>query len=384
MEHHAAPPRPDGALRSFGVEEELLLVGRGSNLPFAAAETVLAARTEQPTGAPGTASLSVGSELTFEVKQEQIEVVSPPVFRFSEIADTIRHGRELADSAAARAGAAVAALATFPFEVVPHMAPGKRFARMEKPFGITFRETLYCGFHVHVAVEDLEEGVGVLDRMRVWLPTVLALSANSPFWQGADTGFASYRYQGWGRWPTTGPSAIFGSAHAYRLRSASLLASGVPLDTKMLYFDARFAPRVPTVEIRVADVCLDPEHAATLAAVVRALVETAARQWRAGIPPDPATSDLLRVWMFQASRAGVSGELVKVATRRAVPAADAVAELLRHIRPVLEEAGEEREVAAGLAAILAQGTGANVQRAAFAQRGELLDVVAEAVRRTLA
>ena len=80
----------------------------------------------------------------------------------------------------------------------------------------------------------------------------------------------------------------------------------------------------------------------------------------------------------------MSGELVKVATRRAVPAADAVAELLRHIRPVLEEAGEERDVAAGLAAILAQGTGANVQRTAFAQRGQLLDVVAEAVRRTLA
>lgn len=108
----------------------------------------------------------------------------------------------------------------------------------------------------------------------------------------------------------TGPSDVFGSVAGYRERIGRLMESGVPLDEGMLYFDARFSARVPTVEVRVADVCPDASHAATIAGVVRALVETAARDWRSGREAVPAPSDVLRVWQFQASRSGLSGDLV--------------------------------------------------------------------------
>ncbi len=83
-------------------------------------------------------------------------------------------------------------------------------------FGLTAREQLTCGFHVHVCVGSDQERAAVLDRIRIWLPVLAALSANSPFWNGEDTGYGSYRTQAWGRWPTLGPAELFGSDAGYR------------------------------------------------------------------------------------------------------------------------------------------------------------------------
>ena len=143
-------------------------------------------------------------------------------------------------------------------------------------------EQLVCGRHVHVSVESDDEAVAVLDRVRVWLPSLLALSANSPFWQGKDTGYASFRSQMMSRWPTSGPPPRLGSAEAYRSLVTDMVESGVLLDEGMVYFDARVSFRYPTVEIRAADVCLDARDTVLVAALCRGLVETAARQWRSG------------------------------------------------------------------------------------------------------
>jgi glutamate---cysteine ligase / carboxylate-amine ligase len=378
QEGHAV--KAQRAPRTFGVEEEMLLVDRRTHLPCRGAHAVLAEHLAERGSAAGADASQ--PRLAFEVKEEQIEVVSPPALDVAGLEGLIREGRGIADQAAARVGATIAALGTSPYEGHAHLVPNERYLRLAENFGLTAEEQLTCGFHVHVAVADLDEAVAVLDRIRRWLPIVLALSANSPFWQGRPTGFASYRDQAWGRWPTTGPSSLFGSADAYRRRVRSLLVSGVPLDEGMLYFDARYSARVPTVEVRVADVCQDAHHAATIAGVVRALVETASRDAEAGVPPDDVSVDLLRVWKFQASRGGVSGQLVDPASRRAVPAADAVEGLLEYIRPVLLDYGEERFMAEGLARILAEGSGAAAQLDAFGRRALLTDVVVDAVRRT--
>lgn len=370
-----------GGLRTFGVEEELLLVNRDTlELSRGAHAVMVADAAHRRSG--GAADDPREPRLTLEVKEEQIEVVSAPGLHVDELERNIRWGRRIASEAAGEAGATIAALGTSPYVGHAHLVANERYMRLAQNFGRTLEEQLTCGFHVHVAVADLEECVAVLDRIRVWLPIVLALSANSPFWHGGPTGFASYRYQVWGRWPMTGPNTIFGSAAGYRERVGILMESGVPLDEHMLYFDARFSSRIPTVEVRVADVCLDASHAATVAGVVRALVETAGREWRAGRDPDPTASDVLRVWQFQASRAGLSGDLVDATLRRAVPAHDAVAGLLAHVRPALADSGEVSRIEEGLAAILAEGTGSAAQLEAFARRGNLSDVVADAVART--
>src|SRR4051795_3895867 len=98
-------------------------------------------------------------------------------------------------------GAQVAALATSPIPVTPVPTEGDRYTRMLEAFGLTAREMLTCGCHVHVSVADDDEGVAVLNRIRIWLPVLTALAANSPFWQGEDTGYASFRSQAWHRWP---------------------------------------------------------------------------------------------------------------------------------------------------------------------------------------
>lgn len=359
-------------MRTFGVEEELLLVDGSTLQPLPAGDSA----ADLQGGAAGS-----GHEVTAEFQQEQIEVACPPQTTLAGQLEAIRAGRALADEAAARVGGRVVALPTAPGAVATHLVPDPRFRRIRDRFGLTATEQLTCGFHVHVQVDSREEGVAVLDRIRGELPVVLALSANSPFWGGIDSGFASYRYQVWGRWPTAGPTDVFGSAEAYDRQRAALLTAEVPLDAGMLYFDARLSEGHPTVEVRVADVCLRPVHAAVVAALVRALVETAARQWRAGAGAPDTSAAVLRAWMWQASRAGVGDRLIDPSTGAPAPVADVVARLLEILRPVLAEHGEE-EVETLVHGILREGTGERLQRAAHGQRTDVRDVVAAALEAT--
>ncbi|MGC3956085.1 MAG: glutamate--cysteine ligase [Propionicimonas sp.] len=362
--------------RSFGVEEELLLVDAVSRRPAALGEVITAAAGPSATR----------HRLTAELKQDQLEVVVPPQTSFQAQLDAIRTGRALADQAAAAHGARVVALSTSPWPGASGVVPGARNERIRHGFGITAVEQLTCGFHVHVGVDSAEQGVAVLDRLRGWLPVVLALSTNSPFWQGRDSGFASYRYQVWSRWPTAGPTGIFGSAAAYHRRRDELLGTGVPLDDGMLYYDARLSVRYPTVEIRVADVCLVAEHAAAIATLVRALVEASARQTADGVRPAELSSALLRAWSWRASRYGLTEALVDPATGVLAPAVDVVARLLDFVADALVE--DEREpVREVVDDILRRGTGAERQRSLRPQTGglseaEVVGIVEFALRTT--
>jgi len=211
---------------------------------------------------------------------------------------------------------------------------------------------------------------------------LLALSANSPYWQGKDSGYESFRYQAWNRWPTAGPCEQFGSAAAYRRHIEALLAAGVLLDEGMVYFDARLSRHHPTVEVRIADVCLEAAHTVALAAVVRGLVETAARQWRAGQRAPQVSAAQLRLAAWRSSRSGVEGELVHPLLQRPCSAAAAVQALLVHIQPALLDAGDDAWVRRQLGHILADGTGSRRQREVLRNTGSRKAVVADAVERT--
>ena len=152
--------------------------------------------------------------------------------------------------------------------------------------------------------------MAALDRIRPWLAVLLALSANSPFWQGADSGHASYRNQVWSRWPSAGPTGLFGSAAGYRAVTGAMLATDTILDDGMLYFDARLSAHQPTLEVRVADVCRESDDAVLIAGLVRALVDTAVREWRAGEEPPDIRTEVLRLAAWQAGKAGLEGPLL--------------------------------------------------------------------------
>lgn len=352
----------------MGVEEEFLLVDGDSGLPRAVGGAVLAA-----------SGSGADPELTAELQREQVETGTRPCDTLDDLGAELRSARTAAAAAAAEVGVALAPLGTSPLAVEPTLSPSRRYAEMARRFGLTASEELTCGCHVHVGIDSAEEGVAALDRIRPWLAPLLALSANSPFWQGTDSGYASYRSQVWSRWPSAGPYGIFGSARAYAELVETMIGTDTVLDQGMLYFDARLSRHHPTVEVRVTDVCLDPDDAVLVAALVRGLVTTAIEAWRRGDQPDPVRTEVLRLAAWRAGRSGLDGALLDPATWRPAPAADVLDRLVRHVAPALEEAGDLTTVQELVAALLGRGTGAARQRAAFRRTGDLAAVVRSAI-----
>jgi glutamate---cysteine ligase / carboxylate-amine ligase len=362
----------------MGVEEEYLLVGADGE-PVAVAGAVVATAAETaPTG-----SADDGGELETELKQQMLETGTRPCTDLGELVSQIRQGRARAETAAEAFDASIAAIGTFPSRVESTFTPVDRYRAIGREFALTARENLTCGCHVHVGVEDDEEGVAVLDRIAPWLPVLLAMASNSPFWQGEDSGYASYRSQVWNRWPTAGPTAPFGSAADYHRTVEELVASGAILDAGMVYFDARLSQHYPTVEIRVADVCLYPDDAALVAALCRGLVDTAAREAAAGRPSHTLRVEQLRAATWRAGRSGLADQLISPRSFRPLPAWDVVGELLDHTHDALESSHDLELVTDLLDRHRARGTGADAQRAWMAERGDSHAVVREAVRATL-
>lgn len=362
------PDRRGAPVRTFGVEEEFLLVHAEDGRPAPLGQEAF--------------RLCHDERLTCEIKQEQIETGTHPYDDVNYLAMDIARCRALADETARRVGARAVALATSPQPARPIASPGTRYEQIQDRFALTASEQLTCGCHVHVSVADDEEGVAVLDRIRAWLPVLLALSGNSPFWNGTDTGYASYRSQAWSRWPMTGPCDIFGTPERYHATVAGLLDTAVPVDLAQIYFDARLSHHHPTVEVRVSDVCLYSDDAVLIALLTRGLVETAAREWRAGVAPLAVPTAMLRMASWRAGRFGLDGKLLHPLTGKPQDAGTVALALLRHVGPALRDQGDAEIAESLLRQLLARGTGARRQRAALLRRGSLEDVVSEALRIT--
>jgi carboxylate-amine ligase len=339
-------------MRTVGVEEELLLVDPDTGTPVAVAGSVLA-----------HAEARDAELVEAELQQQQIEVGTQPCTELIELAEQLRHWRTEAAAAAERAGARIVASATSPLPVTPELTVKPRYRRMVETFGLTTAEQLTCGCHVHIGIESDDEGVAALDRIRPWLPVLLALSVNSPFWQGVDSEYASFRSQAWTRLPTAGPTDPFGSAERYRTEVDRLLGTGVALDEGMIYFDARLSHHLPTLEIRVADVCLFRDDSLLVAALARALVETAVRSWRAGEPPPAVDTSILQLATWRAGRSGLQDELLDPLDGQPLPALRVLADLIEHIGAALADAGDEHLVADLLEGLLERGTGPTRPRA---------------------
>lgn len=364
------------SVRTFGVEEELLLVDAedGHAVPaggavFHRARALLGATRDY--------------QVEQEFKREQTEIGSTPCTEAAALRAQLIGLRRAVAEAAKESGAIVAALGTSPFEVRPEPTRGDRYRRMLDEFGVIARQQLTCGQHIHVGISSPDEGVGALDRMARWLPVITALSANSPFWQGQDTGYASFRTIAWGLWPTAGPCEPFGDINGYRRAIDALIASGTALDDGMIYFDARLSAAYPTVEIRVADVCTDVRDAVLVSTLARGLVDTTAREWELGIAAPEIRVEMLHAASWRAARSGISGDLLDPQNGRPAPAWSVVKQLVRYVEPALAANGDLAAVREGLERLRLLGSGAERQRREFRKRSELLDVVVDVVRRTL-
>jgi glutamate---cysteine ligase / carboxylate-amine ligase len=363
-----------------GVEEELMLVDPETGLLTAVAQQALRARaeTEERSDLGSLDESGVEAELFLQ----QIETTTPPCENLNELDRQLRQARRTIGQLALDAGAAVVAVPTpVLVDVDASVTPQPRYQRIREEFGELAKTSLACAMHVHVGLDEGEDGAALLGDIGPWLPVLLAISANSPYWRGHDTGYASWRTQIWTRWPSNGTGEPFESRREYDDVTRRLVEWGAALDEGMVYFDARLSRNFPTVEIRVADVCTDPEDAILFAALARALVTTVASSSESARPPG-WRSDLVRAASWRASRYGLAAQLVDPSTLELAPARAVVESLVRHVRDALDDADDLTVVGDLLERLLSRGGGATRQRRAFEREESLEAVVADLRART--
>jgi carboxylate-amine ligase len=324
-----------------------------------------------------------------ELRSSQIEVMTSVCRTLSEVRAELSQLRRVVIGAAAAESCRIAAASTHPFSPWQEqpITPGERYFKIVEREQQLAREQVVFGFHVHVGIEDRETAVEIMNRARVWLAPLLALSANSPFWLGDDTGYASYRTQIWGGLPTAGPPGHFDSLAEHDAMVEALVATRGAMEPTQVYWDMRLPEKLETVEIRVADVCSRIDEAAMLAGLSRALVRTCHERAIRGEPYPRTRPELLRAAHWVASRHGLDAELVDVEAERAVPAREVAEKLLAFARPALEEHGDWEEVSSLVRETLERGNGARRQRLAYERAGRLeavVDILVEETARGVA
>lgn len=358
---------------TVGVEEEFFLVDTNSECLTESNDVVMAAGRK------------LGARMDYELKRIQIEVNTPICRSSTELRARVLEAR--ATAAAAAVQCRVGLLASGASPTVQPLAPVTdvpRYRMMAERYGRLVEEQEVCGCHVHVGVADRETAVQVCNHVRLWLPALLASTANSPLYRGRDTGYASWRAIVAGRWPCSGPPPRFTSMEHFDSVVEIMIESGNILDPGMVYWDVRPSAHLPTVEVRVSDVPATVDETVLMATVVRALVATAERDVRAGVTAPPVSDEVLRAAYLCAAREGPTGRAIDVSTGRVTTARQSFATLLRHIRPQLEETDDCRRTVKMSEKIFSRGTGAMLQRRAFERRHDPVDVVDALTRQFVA
>jgi carboxylate-amine ligase len=358
---------------TVGVEEEFLLVDPDTGEPVARNEAVAAHAKAR------------GVELQLELTSCQVETTTQVSDTSDQLRTELGQLRHIVADAAEADGARLLAVGLPP--TVPHEFPitdNPRYRRIAERFGMIAHEQGICGCHVHVAVPDRGTAIRVGNRMRPWLPLLLAVTANSAIYRNTDTGYASWRTILWQRWPSAGPPPQFDSADDYDAVVKMLLDSGAMVDDGMVYWDVRPSANFPTIEVRVADVPATVAETVLLAALVRGCVMTALDAEQRGETIAPLGPQALQAAYWKSARYGLDGDAIDLTGSHAsVPAVDLLDGLVDHVRPALEAVGDYEMVRSELARIADRGNGAMRQRRAWQRGHDIGDVLTEAAAATL-
>ncbi|HKS45501.1 MAG TPA: glutamate--cysteine ligase [Amycolatopsis sp.] len=348
---------------TVGVEEEFLLVDPMGYLSLSGPEVVRAARDAE-------------GDLQLELARCQVESATGICRSAGELVGQLQKLRARLAAEACRRGLRVLPTATplLAETTPPEISPTDRYRRMAAHFGAITSTGTTCGCHVHVGIPDRETAIAVSNHVRPWLPVLLALAANSPYNNGQDTRYCSWRHVLWSRWPSAGPPPIFASLDHYETVVTAMLRSEAMLDRGMIYWDIRLSERQPTLECRVSDVAVTAEEAALLGVLVRGLVGRALDSL--GAPPPRPPQEVLRANLWRAARDGLPGSCLHPVNGLLVPVDQQLTELVGHVRPALAATHDDLEfVLDRLDRTRTAGGGAQRQRAAFAKRKHLGDVI---------
>ena len=366
---------PVAAAFTVGVEEEYQLVDPATGALRDRATTL---READWTG-----------ELVAELQESTVEIGTPVSTSAAHVHDHLQRLRFQAGTVASAHGVAIVAAGLHPFfEWQGHRRPAlERYRSIEARYGRIARDEHIYGMHIHVAVPDGVERLRIMNIVRHYLPHMLALSASSPYLEGEDTGFASFRTILWRRWPNSGIPPRFETEAEYRHFVDTLLMAGIIQDPWNLYWSLRPHPEYPTIEFRVTDVCPSLRDAVGITALARALVYAAAT----GVITDDAprhispalNQDFLRANEWRVARDGLEATLIDTCTGTGQkPVRAAIRSLLDSVAQCADELGDTNELGY-IDTILERGNAADRMRNAYSDSGDFRSVVSWLVEETL-
>src|SRR4051794_14410104 len=355
---------------TLGVEEEYMLLHSETFDLVQHIDTFLAA----------VAGHELEAQMKAELMQSVLEIATPVCANAAEVDSELRKLREYVASVAGQKSLRVGSAGTHPFSLfeAQRITARDRYRALIDQMQYVARRELIFGLHIHVAVDNPEKAIQVVNGLLVDLPVLLALSTSSPFWRGEATGLASTRQLVFAAFPRSGPPPRFRDYADYAEVVGQLEKTGCIADYTHIWWDIRLHPRLGTVEIRICDAVTRVEDAVALAAFCQSLVKHYSERHERGdeIPSYHRILTTENKWL--AARYGLEAPVMDLATgrRNRVPVAQLVRRTLRDIEPHARELGSERELE-GIREILARGNGSDRQRRIFNANRDIVEVARE-------
>lgn len=351
--------RGSAAAQRFGIEEEYLILNRETGRPENRATKLIQLAPE------------VRDRADREFFECQLETATPVLLDLDSAAHSLNAFRREMMSAATTDGVLLAGVGMPPAggETPGIITAKRRYREIKAATRRVSRQKYVTGTHVHVEIPSRDAGVEVLARISRWVPILLALTANSPMWDGEPTGYASWRHVQDLSWPVSGYPPALADAQDYDRVLEQLVRSGIILDTGLLNWSARLSSSFPTVELRIADAQLAAADSVAFAGIVRALVRHVINDYNAGIPRTDIYPELVNGANWLAARDGLAADLIDPLTGTHRPAFQAVDGLLSLIEQELRETGDFESVERYVDGLRRTGGPATQQLRAFEAGG---------------
>jgi len=320
--------------------------------------------------------ITLNERVKAEMHQAVVEVGTNICHNMQEAREEVTYLRKMILDLTDKQNLQVAAAGTHPFAdwVEQLITPDPRYDEIIDEMRDVARGNLIFGLHVHVGIESRNEGIEIMNAVRYFLPHIYALSTNSPFWCGRNTGFKSYRSKVFDKFPRTGIPDHFSSAAEYDEYVNLLIKTKCIDNGKKIWWDIRVHPFFNTIEFRMCDVPMRTDETICLAAIMQALVAKIHKLHRSNLSFRPYHRMLINENKWRAARYGIQGKLIDFGKQEEVEYKLLVVELLEFIDDVIDDLGSRKEIEY-IHQILEMGTGADRQLAVYEKTGDLNAVV---------
>lgn len=360
---------------TLGVEEELQLVHRDTGLLASHVHPILA-----------KGERLFGEHIKAEMLQSMVEIITDVCSDLPALRQNLGGKRRLLAQLVEEEGLALISAGTHPHAHWrdQQRTVNARYEELEEEFQDVGRSILICGLHVHVGIESHEVAIPLMNQLRTWLPHLLALSSNSPFWIDHYTGLKSYRAIVWKRFPRSGVPHPFSSTVDFDLYVSDLMRTGCIDNAKKIWWDIRPHPFFNTLEFRICDMPGTLEDTLIIAALCQALVAKIDWLHRRNMTMHILPSHYIDENKWRAARYGLDAEYVDFVQGKHLPMRAALHETLDFVDDVVDDLGSRNELNA-LRRLLddPQGTGADRQLAVYREHHDLHDVIRFLMQRTM-